>query len=405
MRILFVAEGRYPDFSGGTETVIHHLTHELAGHAHDVYTLTRKPQPGAPDYEIDGKIHVHRYPGPPVGSRLYRLYPVSSFLEARRCFVGLCEKTHFDAIVFNHPFSAWSILSTAASKNSKRIYMLHSASHLELRMAAPCEGMLWDTALRVPMACVKHIERSVIRKCDHIITLSQYMRDQVASLCDEAIDRVEIISGGVDACLFRPVGGAEEKIRLREALGIPRDALGLFAAKRLYRGVGLENLVDAVGLLLAKEPGLNVCLLIAGEGPSRGQLESRISALRLGNVVRLLGNVPHEKIASYFRCADLFISTRPEPFGLAMLEALACQLPVLSVPAGGGIEILQGLSKKLLFQNSSSKAMADLILNFVNSPQELAALRQACGRYVRDNYAWSIAANKVENLLARRDVA
>jgi len=234
--------------------------------------------------------------------------------------------------------------------------------------------------------------------------LSRYMKNRVVRFHGEAVQRIRVIPGGVDTKAFSPVHGPEAKKRLREEFGVTPDAFVLLVAKRMYRGMGLEDLIDAVGLLADKEPKNSVCLLLAGDGPLRKNLESLIGCKGLGDQVRLLGNVSHHKMASYYRLADLFISSRAEPFGLVTLEALSCGLPVLSVPGGGTVEILEGLSKNLLFEDSSSVAMANLILKYLNSPEELLVLKSEYRRYVENNYTWSIAGERVEQLLFQREV-
>lgn len=404
MKIIIVAEGRYPDFVGGAETVVRYLGRELVDRGHQIHALMRKPQRDMLDYELDEGIHVHRYPGPPIGSRFYWLYPVSSFWEARHRFVKLNDRVHFDAIIFNHPFPALGILSSGPWVGIRKSYIFHSASHLELRAAVPRDGAIWNAGLGLPMACVRSVERYALRKCDAIVTLSRYMKDRIVRFHGEVGQRIRVIPGGVDTKAFSPLYGLEAKKHLREELGVPPDAFVLFAAKRMYRGMGLEDLIEAVRLLAVKKPKKNVCLLLAGDGPLRKNLESLIGYRGLGDQVRLLGNVSYHKMTSYYRLADLFISTRAEPFGLVILESLACGLPVLSVPAGGAVEILEGLSKNLFFEDTDARSMARLILKYLDAPEELDRLKKRCRHYVENNYTWSGAGTKMEQLLATREV-
>lgn len=399
MKILVVAEGRSSDFVGGAETVISYLTRALGDRGNEVHTLTRKPQRDLPDYERDGGVHVHRYAGPRVKSRLYWLYPLLSFWEARCRFAHLHRRMHFDAIIFNQPFAALGILSLGRHAGIKKVYIFHSAAHLEFRAAMPWSGTFAQLLLNVPLACVRRVEGYTLRKCEEIVTLSRYMRDSVVDIHGLRSQRVQIIPGGVDTRVFSPVSSLDEKKRLREKLGIPAKSFVLFAAKRMYAGMGLENLIEAVEILSAKELRIRVCLLLAGDGPRRRNLDNLIDARGLGDRIRLLGNVSYHQMPSYYRAADLFISSRAEPFGLVTLEALACGLPVLSVPVGGTVEILEGLSRDLLFENASSAAMAALIKRYINSPKDLTALSARCRAYVENNYTWSITGERMEKLL------
>ena len=379
MKILVVAEGRYPDFVGGAETAIYYLTRELATRGHEVHTLTRKPRRDLPSYALDHGVHVHRYPGPPVGSACYWLYPIYSSWGALHRFVKLNNQIRFDAVLFNQPFPAVGILSFGGYNKIRKVYLIHSVAHVELRTAVL-------------------LERYALSKCEAIATLSRYMKDMLIRLHGETPERIRNISVGVDSTLFTPIYSIEQKHRIREALEIPEDAFVLFAAKRLDRDMGLENLINAIGLLADDR----VLLLIAGDGRLRKKLEKFINGKPFKNRIRLVGSVPHSQMVLYYRSADLFISTRPEPCGLVTLEALACSLPVLSVPLGGTAEILEGLSKDLVFEDASSSAMADVIGKYMNSPGELMVLGSISRRYVEDNYRWCVAAGKMEKLLSEK---
>jgi glycosyltransferase involved in cell wall biosynthesis len=392
-----VAEGRYPDFIGGAETVIHHLCKELLSLGHEVHTLTRMPKPGMMEYELDQGVHVHRFKGLPINSPLYVLYPLYSLVKTHRCFVRLSKEVNFDRIIFNHPFPAFGILSSKRCKDIQKIYIFHSPSHIEYRMALSNSNVLLKTIFSFTFLFFKYIERFALQKCKKVITLSQYMRNQVIYYHSISEEHVEVIPGGVDMKVFSPVHDAEERLWIRTKLNMPQNPFILLVVKRLYGEMGLENIIDAIELLAER----NVCLLIAGDGPLRKKLESLISSKNLEQYARLLGNVPYQQMVQYYRLSDLFISTRAEPFGLAILEALACGLPVLSVPEGGAVEILAGLSKKLLFKGTDGKTMANLIFRYLNCPDELEAIKLRCRDYVENNFTWSIFGNRLEQLVTQ----
>ncbi|MEB2309929.1 MAG: glycosyltransferase family 4 protein [Candidatus Brocadiaceae bacterium] len=404
MNILIVAEGRFPDFTGGAELVIHHLGKYLAGHGHTVHTVTRKAKKTDKSEDVIDNIRVHRFPTPCKGTSFHKLYPLFSFCGARKLFLKLMKAISFDVIIFNQPFPALGILSCSKNKDAKKIYIFHSLTVGEYMAAKNRE----KSSITIPDKIIIHlltkIERYALKKSQKIVALSKYMRDQVMHIHREDERRIEIIPGGADGDMFQSVGAVEDRIRLREAFKIPKDTFVLFTAKRLYGGMGLENLVDMVELLVndGKE---NVLLFLAGEGPLKKDLEQRIQEKGLSTWIRLLGNILHETIKYYYQMADLYISTwQQEPFGLVALEALSSGLPVLSCPEGGTAEILHGLSKDLLFQDSGPESMAEKITYFIDHPGELDDVRNKCRKYVEDNYTWGIAAKRFEQLFAKAKV-
>lgn len=402
MKVLIVAEGRYPDFVGGAETVIAQLGRALHSRGHEVHTLTRRSRAELPEYEDDGGVHVHRYAGPAVRSSLYWLYPLASWWKTGQWLRSLEGRVRFDAVIFNQPFGALGTLGSARRMGARKVYVFHSATHLELRAALPWSGRAADATLRVPLALVRRLEGRALRACDEIVTLSRYMSDAVVACHGISPHRIRIVPGGVDTETFFPVASADEKRRLRERLGIPVEDFVVFVAKRMYAGMGLENLIEAVRQLTGRRAAIRaVQLLLAGDGPVRRQIEALVRNRGLGDRVILLGNVPHADMAGYYRAADLYVSSRAEPFGLVTLEALACGLPVLSVPAGATAEILAALSKDLLCADERPESMAALIETYLRRPDELAALGARCRRYVETHYRWSVAGESVERLLCR----
>lgn len=400
MNILIVAEGRFPDFIGGAEIVIHHLGKHLAGHGHNVHTVTRQAKKSDKFDEVIDNISVHRYPAPCAGSFLYKLYPLFSFWGARKLFRKLNKSVSFDAIIFNHPFPALGVLSCLKSRNHKKIYIFHSstgAEYLAAKNRIKYSGNLFDKLI---IRIINQVERYALKKCQKIVVLSKYMRGQVVHIHKENEERVKVIPGGVDINIFQPPKSHEEKTRLKEEFRIPNNALVLFVAKRLYGGMGLENLLDTMELLV-NDGRENVLLFLAGDGPIKNDLVQRIQKKGLNKWIRLLGNIPHENVKYYYQMADLYISTwQQEPFGLVTLEALSCGLPVLSCPEGGTAEILSGLSKGLLFQDPSPESMAEKIKYFLDYPDKLDDVRNKCRKYVEDNYTWKIASEKFERLFS-----
>jgi glycosyltransferase involved in cell wall biosynthesis len=87
-----------------------------------------------------------------------------------------------------------------------------------------------------------------------------------------------------------------------------------------------------------------VTYLIAGKGPDRSRLESKAERLGVRDRVVFTGFVPEEEKADYYRLADRYVMpSRGEGFGLVLLEAMACGIPVVASTADGSREaVLNG---------------------------------------------------------------
>jgi glycosyltransferase involved in cell wall biosynthesis len=141
------------------------------------------------------------------------------------------------------------------------------------------------------------------------------------------------IPNGVDTDRFRP--GLDR--RWRRAHGIPDDAVLCGTVGRLRPEKNLELLLRA----FARAGSSSLRLAIAGDGPDRTDLERQAHALDLDGRVVFAGNLTDP--VPFYRALDFFVmSSVTEQMPVALLEAMACGLPVLATDVGDIREMLNG---------------------------------------------------------------
>lgn len=107
---------------------------------------------------------------------------------------------------------------------------------------------------------------------------------------------------------------------------------GRFVAKK-----GFASLLDAVAALCAA--GVDVRLELGGDGPDNGALRARAADLGIADRVRWPGWVTD--VPAFLADAHLFVlPSHDEPFGIVLLEAMACGVPIVTTPTAGPREIL-----------------------------------------------------------------
>ncbi len=174
--------------------------------------------------------------------------------------------------------------------------------------------------------------------------------------------KLKVAPLGVDAPAYQADAGAREAARAE--LGIAPDVRLLLSTSHLRPGKGVE-LLPRVAAELAVDPG-GVCLLVAGDGPLRGEVEAEARRLGLdGEQIRFLG--VREDVPELLAAADLFLfpTVAPEGYGLGPLEALASGLPVVASAVGDLATSLAGA--------------AELV-----RPGDVGALVAACRRLLAD---------------------
>ncbi|QAU35451.1 glycosyltransferase family 1 protein [Janthinobacterium sp. 17J80-10] len=136
-------------------------------------------------------------------------------------------------------------------------------------------------------------------------------------LAERGFDNLVLWGRGVDTERFKPA--------LRDHAGIPRPLY-------LYVGrLAVEKNIEA--FLNMELPGSK---WVIGDGPQREKLEQRYPA------ARFLGARTNDKLTPYYNCADVLVfPSTTDTFGLVMLEAMACGVPVAAYPVPGPIDVVE----------------------------------------------------------------
>ncbi len=209
------------------------------------------------------------------------------------------------------------------------------------------------------------------RGCEHVITTSEAMVGELT--CDGFLpaSRVTAVPTGIDIARFAP----GEKKAARRALGLPEDAFvfGIVATLRSWKGHTV--LLDALAAL-GEGAGL---LLIVGDGPQEDNLKARVETLGLGPRVRFTGR--REDVVPCLHAMDAFVlpSTANEGVPQALVQAMACALPVIASRIGGVPELVAGLDAVVMVPPGDTDALARAMgqaRTAPPAPAARAALRQ-----------------------------
>lgn len=158
------------------------------------------------------------------------------------------------------------------------------------------------------------------------------VRSQVPEL---AAERCRVIPNAID--LHGLLDRATTRATAREALGLDAGAFVFGTVGRLVQFKAHAELIDAFASVEARMPTAR--LIIVGRGPLQTQLERQVSDLGLGERVIIRGFV--DDAARHLPALDAFVlPSHNEPFGLVLLEAMACRIPVIASDSGGPAEIL-----------------------------------------------------------------
>ena len=208
---------------------------------------------------------------------------------------------------------------------------------------------------------------------------------------------MQVIPNGIDVDMYRP--GHPPIRHLRD------ENINILFVGRLEKRKGLGDLLRAYRVLHERVP--NTRLIIVGDGPQRGRVESYVQRHRLGNVI-LAGYVPESVKPRYYGSADIFCApaTGAESFGIVLLEALASGLPVVATEIPGYMSVLEPGKDSVTVEPKNWRELAASLVILARDPD----LRRRLADYGLNKarrYSWDRVAAEVVDVYqqARRALA
>ncbi|NQV02916.1 MAG: glycosyltransferase, partial [Bacteroidia bacterium] len=191
----------------------------------------------------------------------------------------------------------------------------------------------------------------------------------------------EVIPFGIDLERFRP---------FREESPFKPGTFVIGTIKALEPEYGVDLLIKVFNIVRERHPDCQLKLLIVGGGRLEQELKCLTVSLGISEDVVFQGKVPHNEVPAYFNMLDLFVAlSRTESFGVSVLEAAACEKPVIVSDVGGLPEVVENGKTGLVVPDNDLDAAVAAVEKLMTD-SELAAAMGKNGRHrVADNYDWN----------------
>ncbi|HXJ06517.1 MAG TPA: glycosyltransferase family 4 protein [Candidatus Acidoferrum sp.] len=290
--------------------------------------------------------------------------------DAVLCFVGYLQATFW--------------IAYRAARSSKTAFLFGT----DTNTLCPRDGRMWKRTVK------KILWPHLFRLADQVIVPSSGARDLMVSLGLPA-DRVTLTPYSVDNDWWMKQSATVDRTAVRGSWGASAaDAVILFCAKLqpwkrpgdLLRAFAEAQLADAL-------------LVIAGEGPLRGELESQAEALGMGKRVRILGFVNQSQLPAVYASADLMVlPSEYEPFAVVVNEAMCCGCPVAaSDRVGAARDLVAPVRREFVFPCGDVAALTVLLKEAVVDRARLASLGRSA---IAHMHSWSPERNIAATLEA-----
>ena len=301
----------YPTY-GGSGVVATELGQELAARGHDIHFISYAP----PIRMNTADPHIHFHEVEVASYPLFDHPPYTLALATKMLEVFEAESLDVLHVHYAIPHSVSAMLarSMAAPRRLPFVTTLHGT----------------DITLVGSNRSYLPITKFSIEKSDGVTAISDYLLQQTLKEFD--IKRpIEVIPNFVNCDLYTRIPNEAQRSQWAPN-GEP-----IIMHLSNFRPV--KRITDAVEIFAIVRAKMPAKLVLIGDGPDRGAAEYLVRKKRLQKDVFFLGkqNSVYEKLSS----ADLFLlPSQLESFGLAALEAMACEVPVVATNVGGIPEVV-----------------------------------------------------------------
>ena len=310
MNIGLFTDTYFPQVSG-VATSIKTLRDELIAQGHHVYIFTSS-DPRATDSPEDG---IYRFPSVPFVSFKDRRIAFTGWLKVLR----IARKLDLD-IVHNQTEFSLGVMGKMVAKELgiPCIHTYHTMYQDYLHYIANGRVLKPKDVARLAHLYLKNMAG--------VIAPSERVLDTLESYHVES--PIRVIPTGVNLRVYRLRDTPEQKLSMRQKYGYDRDTPVLLSLSRLAFEKNIQELIDSMPDVLAKEPTAQ--LLIVGDGPARQSLERQVREMNLRDHVTFAGQISNDEVPHYYQIADVFVSASDsESQGLTYDESLASDMPIV----------------------------------------------------------------------------
>ncbi len=228
-----------------------------------------------------------------------------------------------------------------------------------------------------------------LKKADKILSTSYAMAIQTKKFTAK---NVEVTPFGIDINKFKP---------MKNEIINENKSIVIGTIKKLEKKYGIEYLIRAFKLVKDKFPSLSLKLLIVGEGSLEGKLKKVVEELQIESSTEFTGFVNHDNIVKYHNMLDIFLSLSiedSESFGVAVLEASACEKPVIVTNVGGLPEVVIDGETGFVVENKNIQAASKAIIKLLKNKILRDSIGKAGRQHVVKNFNWNDNVNQMINI-------
>lgn len=399
LRIALLGYRSHPHV-GGQGVYLHYLSKALVELGHNVDVISGPPYP-----ELDSRVNLIQLPSldlyavkhPTRALRFKHLFSIADFYEwwsklsggfaEPYCFgrrlVGYFKKhkPQYD-IVHDNQSLCFGLLQLQR-RGENIIATVHHPITRDREIALQAATTKGQHLLINRWYSFLTMQGQVVRKLDHVITVSQQSQQDIAMAFARPMQKITVIPNGIDTEIFKQKPNIQRK---------PFHIITTASSDQPLKG--LSVLLNALAQLRSEFPELT--LLVIGKLKPDGVTEKELSALKLTDCIEFKTGIGTEELVNEYAQAKIaVVPSLYEGFGLPAGEALACGIPLICSDGGALPEVVGDAA--LMVKAGDIAELVQAIRQLLNSETDCEALSRAGRVHSLQHLSWQVVGEQLSD--------
>ena len=370
-----------PSLTGGISTVVDRLTGEFQKKGHTVTIFVADRENRLRQIETLDETPVYgMYLRSPVSSKhpfravlmCYLWFPMTALQ-----LLWLAKRRRLDAILIQYPLPAMFYFGVLKRVFGGALFVTYQGNDAH-------DLSLWDPR-------EQRLVRFLLEKADVVLGVSRTLLSKVESVLQGVhLRRIQLLPNGAPLDVIEAVEGGNSNP------GLPPNYL--LTAGHLIHRKGIDIVIAS--LQEAKQRGVHLYLVVAGDGPERDALVRQAFEQGVSDQVRFLGNQTHEQVLRLMKsCLAFVLASRAEGMPLVIAEAMACGKAVIASKVDGVPEIVQDGTTGILVPPEDPGVLASGLIRLCSDATFRETLAKRGKEWACREYNWEVIANRYLGLI------
>ena len=364
MRILHLCDSLNPTGLGGYESHLHYLSKEMAEYSHESYIVTQSPERNSPETIEHDNYRIIHLPGNYLEARKWEFFSAPE--ESRESLVDQLFETNdmesnVDALTNQLLKTIDTIRPDVVHTHSTYVVfnrvlqaLVEDGKTKQIPLIATIHGL--PKPLILPSGEKTTDYEQLVQFCpfDLVLavsdTVAETLREYLSPIGLDYIVKRHYI--GISLDVFQPDSEKEKKWDIA--------FLGRLEAMK-----SVDTFPEMLEILKKSNPELK--MVITGEGSLRQNMLDEFSKRGISHMVDYLGVVETPQVREIINSAKIFLyPSRTEPFGLSVIEAMACSIPVITSNVYGPSEIITNEQDGIAITPGNAEELASAVRRLLN---------------------------------------